>query len=68
MHITTTSGPITLPDAQLDGVHLREGDLGIHFVLEGSLNGYESLHVERPGVDLGHNLDNPTEDYGTDWN
>lgn len=68
MNITTTLDPITLQDAPKTGPHLREGDLDIYFVSEDSLAAYQDLHVERPGLDLEHNLDNPTEEYGTDWN
>ncbi len=68
MHITTTLDPITLQEATKHGPHLREGDLDIYFVSKESLNAYQGLHIERPGKDLLHNLDNPTEECGTDWN
>jgi len=68
MDIVTTLDPVTLQDAPKNGPHLREGDLIIYFVSDESLNEYKNMHVERPGLDLAHNLDNPTEACGSDWN
>lgn len=70
MTITTTLDPVSLRDAPKTNpdLQLREGDLDIHFESQENLNLYRNLHVERPGRDLTHSLDNPTEDYGTDWN
>lgn len=69
MHITTTLDPISLNDALKNPtLHLQDGDLDIYFESEENLRTYVSMHVERPGLDLAHNLDNPTEECGTDWN
>ncbi|MGF1614430.1 MAG: hypothetical protein ACFCVA_11130 [Gammaproteobacteria bacterium] len=70
MTITTTLDPISLRDAPKTNPHLRllEGDLEIFFESQDNLDHYRQLHVERPGLDLTHSLDNPTEDCGTDWN
>jgi hypothetical protein len=69
MHITSTLDPITLHDAPRSGsFHLQEGDLDIYFESQETLRMYKEMPVEHPGVDLAYNLDNPTEDCGTDWN
>lgn len=70
MHITSTLDPISLKDAPTHdpGLHLQEGDLDIYFESVENLNFYKNMHVERAGLDLTHNLDNPTEECGTDWN
>lgn len=70
MTIITTLDPISLRDAPktTPDLQLREGNLEIYFESRENLNRYKNLHVERPGLDLTHNLDNPTEDYGMDWN
>ena len=69
MHITTTLDPVSLKDAARNpALHIREGDVDIYFESEENLRTYQGMHVERPGVDLVHSLDNPTEECGTDWN
>ena len=69
MHITTTLDPISLKDAPKNPqFHLQEGDLDIYFESSENMNAYKNMHVERPGADLQRSLDNPTEDFGTDWN
>jgi len=32
------------------------------------MNAYRDMDVKRPGADLRHSLDNPTEESGMDWN
>ncbi len=69
MNITTTLDPISLNDAPKNPLLLlRDGDLDIYFESAENLNAYLIMHVERPGLDLAHSLDNPTEECGTDWN
>lgn len=70
MNITTTLDPISLSDVPKNDpeLYLREGNLEIYFESKENLQRYRDLHVERPGLDLTYNLDNPTEDQGTDWN
>ena len=69
MNITTTLDPITLNDAARNpNLHLRDGELDIYFESVENMDAYIDMHVERPGLDLAHSLDNPTEECGTDWN
>jgi len=69
MHITTTLDPISLKDAPKNPqLHLRDGALDIYFESSENMTAYRDMHVERPGADLNHSLDNPTEESGTDWN
>ncbi len=69
MRIKTTLDPISLKDAPTDPeLHLQDGNLHIYFESVENMDAYIDMHVERPGLDLKHNLDNPTEDSGTDWN
>ena len=69
MSITTTLDPISLNDAPKNPLLLlRDGDLDIYFESGENMNAYMDMHVERPGLDLQHSLDNPTEECGTDWN
>ena len=69
MHITRTLGPISLNDAQdsMSHLHLREGNLDIHFESLENLIAYKTMHIERAGVVLIHNFNNPTDECGTDW-
>ena len=69
MNITTTLDPVSLKDAPKNPMlMLRDGDLYIYFESQENLCTYRDLEVERPGLDLEHSLDNPTEECGTDWN
>jgi hypothetical protein len=68
MNITTTLDPMSLNDASHSDIHLQDGDLDIYFETIENLDEYQTLHVERPGRDLTFNLDNPTDEHGTDWN
>ncbi|MDJ0862112.1 MAG: hypothetical protein QNK18_12870 [Gammaproteobacteria bacterium] len=69
INITTTLDPISLNDAARNpNLHLRDGDLDIYFKSGENMDAYMTMHVERPGVDLAHSLDNPTEECGTEWN
>ncbi len=69
MTITTTLDPISLKEVPKNPqFHLRDGDLDIYFESAENMDAYIDMHVERPGLDLAHSLDNPTEECGTDWN
>ena len=69
MHITTTLDPISLNDAAKNPrLRMQDGDIDIYFESIENMNTYREMHVERPGADLKYNLDNPTEECGTDWN
>ena len=69
MHITTTLDPVSLNDAARNPtMHLRGGGVDLYFESEENLRTYQGMHVERPGADLRYNLDNPTDECGTDWN
>ena len=69
MNITTTLDPISLKDAPKNPrLLLRDGDLDIYFQSQENLCTYRDLEVERPGLDLAHNLDNPSDESGSDWN
>lgn len=70
MHIVTTLDPVSLNEVQVINprLHLRDGNLEIYFESQENLEIYRDLHVERPGLDLSYNLDNPVDDCGTDWN
>ena len=69
MNIISTLDPISLNDAARNpNLHLRDGDLDIYFESVENMHAYLDMHVERPGLDLKHSLDNPTEESGTDWN
>ena len=69
MLMTTTLDPTSLNDAAINPtLRLREGDLGIYFESEENMRTYQGMHVERPEVDLIDSLDNPNEEFGTDWN
>ena len=70
MKIRTTLDPVSLNDSQNQNYHLdqQEQNLDIYFESQENLDTYVGMHVERPGVDLTHNLDNPTDKLGGDWN
>ena len=69
MNITTTLDPISLNDAPKNPMLLlRDGDQDIYFESVENMHASMDMHVERPGLDLKHSLDNPTEDSGNDWN
>ena len=69
MHITTTLDPVSLNDAARNPtMHLRGGEVDIYLESEENLRTYQGMDVGRTGVDFIHNLDNPTEECGTDWN
>ena len=69
MNIISTLDPISLNDAARNpNLHLRDGVLDIYFESVENMHAYMDMHVERPGLDLKHSLDNPTVDSGTDWN
>ena len=70
MKITSTTDPISLRDAPTNNpnLHLQDDNLDIYFESLENLEMYKNMHIERSGLDLTHNLDNPTEEWGTDWN
>jgi hypothetical protein len=70
MKITTTLDPISLNDTHTHDYRLvlREQNLDICFESQANLDTYVGMHIERPGVDLMYNLDNPSDELGGDWN
>ena len=70
MLITTTLDPVSLNDAPNRDFHLHMHDqqLDIYFESQENLDTFKKIPVEHPGEDFSLNLDNPSEDFGTDWN